>query len=258
MKLVNYEAFLIDLDGVLYVGGEPIDGAKETIDFLRENDYKFKFVSNSTQKRRKTISEKLNNWNFKISKGDIFTPPLAAVNHMKKADKNRCFLLSTDDIRTDFEENGIVITGEDADYVVIGDAGENFTYDLLNRAFRVVLSGAKIIALEKDKYWRSSKGLLLSAGPFVAALEYATGEEATIVGKPAKDFFMSALQDMKAEPVGTAMIGDDINTDIGGAKKCGLQGILVKTGKYREELVRKSNVKPDLLIDSIAKLPEYL
>ena len=144
------------------------------------------------------------------------------------------------------------------DFIVIGDAGDVFTYDRLNKALRLILDGAEILALEQDRYWMGADGLVLSTGPFVAALEYATGKNSVLMGKPSPDFFELALRDVNAQPDEAAMIGDDILTDIGGAQTLGMRGILVKTGKYRADLARGSVVTPDLVLDSIAKLADYL
>jgi HAD superfamily hydrolase (TIGR01458 family) len=144
------------------------------------------------------------------------------------------------------------------DYVVIGDAGEKMTYDLLNAAFRAVTGGAEIIALEKDRYWVAPDGVMLSAGPFVAALEFAAGKTATVVGKPSKAFFDMALRDMDLRPDQAAMVGDDIITDIAGARKTGMKAVLVRTGKFRDEILRSAVIKPTYVIDSIARLGDIL
>ncbi len=251
-------AFLIDLDGVLYVGKKPVEGSKECLNLMDDLGYKYRFVSNSTRRCRGSVAERLKGFGFDISPELIFTPPLAAVEYMKKLDKKRCFLLTTGDTHKDFEENGITVADEDVDFVVIGDAGDVFTYDRLNRALRLILNGAAILALEQDRYWMGSDGLVLSTGPFVAALEYAAGKSSELMGKPSKDFFELALRDIGVCPEEAAMIGDDILTDVGGAQAMGMGGILVKTGKYREDLVRGSGVKPDLVLDSIAKLADWL
>jgi HAD superfamily hydrolase (TIGR01458 family) len=123
---------------------------------------------------------------------------------------------------------------------------------------RILLEGAELLALEKDRYWREPDGLVLSAGPFVAALEYAAGIEAQLMGKPSAEFFRLALEDMDASPQETVMIGDDIHTDVGGAQEMGMSGILVRTGKYSEDTAKSSRVTPDMVLDSIARLPEQL
>ena len=120
------------------------------------------------------------------------------------------------------------------------------------------MNGAELIALEKDRYWMSPDGLSLSAGPFVSALEFATAKSATVIGKPSKAFFNSALKDMSLQPDQVAMIGDDIITDIGGANEAGMKSILVRTGKYRQDTLTNSGITPTYIIESFAHLAEIL
>jgi ribonucleotide monophosphatase NagD (HAD superfamily) len=94
----------------------------------------------------------------------------------------------------------------------------------------------------------------MSVGAFASALEYATGQQAIVVGKPSRDFFELGVRDMGLTPEQVAMVGDDIDSDIGGAQRAGMKGILVRTGKYREHLVAQSAVKPDLILDSVAAI----
>jgi HAD superfamily hydrolase (TIGR01458 family) len=255
---MRIRAFLIDLDGVLYTGKRPIAGARECLDLMDDRGYDYRFVSNSTRRCRTSIAERLKGWGYDISPDRIFTPPIAAVEYMRMSNRRRCFLITTGDVHAEFEEAGVTLTDENADFVVVGDAGDAFTYDRLNTALRLILDGAGILALEKDRYWMGSDGLVLSTGPFVAALEYATGRRSELMGKPSPEFFGLALRDMGVCPEEAAMIGDDIITDVGGAQKTGMKGILVKTGKYREDLVMDSKVAPELVLDSIAGLKEHL
>ena len=108
------------------------------------------------------------------------------------------------------------------------------------RAFRLAVDGAELIALQKNRFWQRADGLSLDVGPFVAALEYATGHEATVVGKPAAAFFEQALADAGEAAADAVMVGDDVESDVGGALRAGLAGILVRTGKYREDFVRRA------------------
>ncbi len=238
------KGFLIDLDGVMYIGEKPVAGAVELLGLLKEKGYAFRFVSNTTRKSRTAIVERLRKMGLEIPEDHVFTPPLAAIAYMQKAGRKRCFVLVTGDAIREFEDMCVCRPGEDADFVIIGDAGEKITYESMNAAFRSLMNGAGLIALEKDRYWMATDGLSLSAGPFVSALEYATGKHAVVVGKPSKDFFTLARQDMGLEPEETAMIGDDILTDIGGSQEAGMTGILVRTGKFREDILKSSVVKP--------------
>ena len=142
--------------------------------------------------------------------------------------------------------------------VVVGDLGEGFSYAALNRAFGHVMDGAELIALQKNRYWLTPDGLALDVGPFVAALEYATRRDALVVGKPSRDFFATILAGIPVEPGAAAMVGDDVESDIGGAQDAGLAGILVRTGKYREDALRDSGVEPAAVVGSIADVPALL
>ncbi len=251
-------AFLIDLDGVLYVGKSPIKGAKECLKLMEDRGYSYRFLSNSTRRCRSSVAKRLEGLGYDVHADCIFTPPLAAIEHMKKSGRDRCFLLTMGDVHEDFEAAGITVAEKDVDFVVLGDAGPQFTFERLNKALRLILDGAEVLALERDRYWMEPEGLVLSTGPFVAALEYAAGCKAKLMGKPSQEFFRLALKDMDAKPEDAAMIGDDIMTDVAGAQRLGMKGILVKTGKYRDDLAKSSGVTPDLTLESIACLTEHL
>ncbi len=230
------------------------------MDLLDELGYGYRFVSNTTSKCRRTLAKVLGGMGFEISEDHILTPAIAAAQKIRSRKEKRCFLLTRSDVGKDFQDAGVPLVeeGMEADYVVVGDAETEFTFDRLNRAFRLVMAGAKIIALEKDRYWMGCDGLCLSAGPLVCALEYATGTSAEVVGKPSPDFFGMALAELGISAYEGAMIGDDISSDVVGAQNAGMMGILVKTGKYSEETVKRSMVVPDLILDSIAELRSQL
>ena len=177
---------------------------------------------------------------------------------MQETGKHRAYLLTTGDGDRDFAGTCTDDGSTAVDYVIVGDAGDRVTYASMNHAFRCLMEGADLIALEKDRYWMDKDGLSLSAGPFAAALESATGKTATIVGKPAKAFFDLALRDMGLDARGVVMIGDDILTDIGGAQGAGMRGVLVRTGKFREDTLENAQVKPAAIINSLGDIRTIL
>jgi len=255
---MKYRGILFDIDGVLYVGDKGVDGAPALLNDLFARGVLFRCISNTTRSSRSTIAARLAKLGFSIAAEHIFTPAIAATSHLLSSGTRRCMLLTTIDVRKDFAISGVEIVEKDPGAVVIGDAGDLFTYSSMNTAFRALLSGAELIALERDRYWMDEDGLSLSAGPFVAGLEYASGAHAYLVGKPSKDFFAAALSSMGCSPSEVLMVGDDINTDIGGAQAAGIDAALVCTGKYREEMVRESGIDPDYLIPSVAHLNDIL
>jgi HAD superfamily hydrolase (TIGR01458 family) len=252
------KGFLIDLDGVLYIGDQPVEGARDAIRFLQDHGYKVRFVSNTTRKSRRTIANRLHAMGFSIPEEYIFTPALAAATWLKNHNKRSYYLLTTGDVEEDFDHEQTNAQSDKVELVIVGDAGDAITYGSMNTAFRYLIDGAELIALEKDRYWMAPDGISLSAGPFVTALEFATGKTAILMGKPSKAFFELALQDMGLTPGDVAMIGDDIHTDIAGAQMSGIMGILVRTGKFRKDAMRGIAIKPAYIIDSIAHLLDHI
>jgi phospholysine phosphohistidine inorganic pyrophosphate phosphatase len=113
-----------------------------------------------------------------------------------------------------------------------------------------------LLALGLTRYWQAEDGLRLDTGPFVKALEYASGQEAVVLGKPAKLFFATALQLLDLSANKTIMIGDDIRGDIDAAQQCGIKGLLVRTGKFRSHDI-KQGIRPYAILDSVADLPAW-
>jgi HAD superfamily hydrolase (TIGR01458 family) len=191
-----------------------------------------------------------------VPEEELSTPAALAVAHCVEHDRRRAMLLVRDDVKEDFAD--LEEVDEDVQAVVVGDLGEAFGYAVLNRAFGHVMDGAELIALQKNRYWLRPEGLALDVGPFVAALEYATRRDAFVVGKPSKDFFATILAGIPLDPEHAAMVGDDVETDVGGALDAGLAGILVRTGKYRDDALRDSGIAPTAVVDSIADVPALL
>lgn len=255
-RLESVDALLIDLDGVLYVEDDPIDGAKEAVDSFRDAGLGLRFVTNTTARSRRQTLERLKRLGFGVAEEELVTPAALARRRCAEAGHERVALIMNEDVKADFE--GLTEADSDVEAVIMGDLGEAFGFAILNRAFRLVMDGAELIALQKNRFWLTPDGLSLDAGPFVAAVEYATGKESLVVGKPARAFFDLTCDDLGSEPDRAAMIGDDVETDVGGAIRAGLAGVLVRTGKYREDFVRESKVEPTATVDSIAEVPALL
>jgi phospholysine phosphohistidine inorganic pyrophosphate phosphatase len=248
---------LLDIDGVLHVGEDPIDGAVETLEELRGMAAGVRLITNTTSKPRRRIIERLRAMGFEVAPEDVLTPASTALEHCRERGHRSVILLVPEGLREDLEGLEEPSAPEDADAVVLGDLGEGFNQAVLNRAFRALIGGAELIALQHNRYWRSAEGLVLDVGAWSAALEYGAGVEATVVGKPSQRFFAKALAGL-GEHEGALMVGDDVEADVGGALEAGIPGILVRTGKYRADKVAASGVEPTATIGSIAELPALL
>lgn len=220
---------LLDLDGVVYVGRTVLPGSLDAISRIRAAKLPLKFITNTTRRSLRRIVSDLAQLGLQVATEDVYTPAAIAQEFLRCRNL-KPFLVVHPDLREDF--SGPTTDGEEA--VVVGDAGEFFTYDLLNQAYRKLLRGAAFLALAKNRGFLDHDGdMSLDAGPFVAALEYASGREATVLGKPSRTFFTLAVEGLHCAVEDVVMIGDDAEADVGGAMAAGLMGILVQTGKYR-------------------------
>lgn len=255
-RLDGVEALLLDLSGVIYVQDEAVPGAAEALEQLREAGLRVRLVTNTTMRPRRSILERLDRLGIETDPAELLTPATLARRRCEEAGYDSVALVVLDELREDLE--GLEESGGGVDAVIVGDLGDRWDYQVLNRAFRRLIEGAELIALQKNRYWETAEGLSLDAGPFVAALEYAVGREAEVVGKPSPAFFELALGDLGVSADRAAMVGDDVEADVGGALDAGIAGILVRTGKYREEDVRASGIEPTATVDSIADVPDLI
>lgn len=251
---------LFDMDGVLYEGERAIPGAQEAIAWCREKSIPHLFLTNTTSRSRGVLVEKLAAMKITVSIEELLTPPVAASAWLQQNVAGPVALFVTAGTCEDF--SGITTAKTDAQEisaVVIGDLGEAWDFSTYNRAFRLLMhnSGAPLIALGLTRYWQAEDGLRLDVGPFIKGLEYATGREAVVLGKPAAPFFHTALDRLNASAEKTLMIGDDIRGDIDGAQKAGINGILVRTGKFRPDDL-ELGITPFDVLDSVASLPAWL
>lgn len=256
----SIRALLIDMDGVLYQGEKLIAGSREALDWIKAEGIPHLFVTNTTSRPRRQLVEKLARLGLEAEAEQIWTPPAAALRWLGEQVSGPIALYVPPATAKDFV--GLEIADPTSDQpvaaVVVGDYGARWTFDGLNEAFRRLMHASQppLVALGMTRYWQAEDGLRLDTGPFVAALEYACGRKATVVGKPAPAFFEAALAQLGVGGAETVMIGDDIRGDVGGAQQAGIRGLLVKTGKFRPEDL-DGEIRPADVLGSIADLPQW-
>ena len=251
-------AILLDLDGVVHVSGQPIPGAIDALDELRGQGHRLRFVTNNTTRSRATLADEVRGYGIELDDEELQTTAAAAARALAG---KRVLALVMAALVEDLE--GIELVGEGAEAVLLGGADETeetgrvFSYMNLARAFSELQAGADLYCLHKNRWWQTSRGPLLDSGAFVAGLEYASGVEATVLGKPSNAYFEAALDALDAEPALTWMVGDDLD-DISTAQGFGMKTVLVRTGKFRPDALERSTVVPDAVLSSIAFLPQWL
>jgi HAD superfamily hydrolase (TIGR01458 family) len=246
-------AALIDVDGVLHIDGDPIPGAVEALARLHEMNVPFRLLTNTTVRTRASLGSLLREIGFAVSDDEIITAPVATAAYVRRQYPGQsCYAIVKDDVLDDFAD--IPLTdGPDASVVIIGGAEENFTYQAMNHAFRLLLNGAAFIAIHRNTAWQTATGLTLDAGAFIKGLEHATGRRATVVGKPSSAFFRAGFRALILPPSRIVMVGDDLRQDILPAIRLGATGALVQTGKFRDADL--AHGAPDHLLASVAELP---
>jgi haloacid dehalogenase-like hydrolase len=171
--LEGVEGLLLDLSGVIYVEDQAVPGAAEALASLRGRGMPLRLVTNTTMRPRRSILERLERLGLEADPAELITPATLAASRCEEAGYDSVALVVLDELREDLE--GLEERGDPVDAVIVGDLGDRWDFEVLNRAFRQLMDGAALIALQRNRYWETADGLSLDAGPFVAALEYATG-----------------------------------------------------------------------------------
>ena len=248
------KAFLIDMDGTLYFKGEPCPGAIKAVNYLRQENYQLRFLTNTTAKTPKMLHAQMQALGFDIYENEIFNATYACLQYLRSQTDASCHFMVDDAVKAFFKE--ILVDDNAPDFVVVGDYGEGFDFHALNHAFRLLMNGAELIALQKGLYWFSAEGMFLDCGAFVTLLEAAAGKTAKVMGKPSETFFKIALESLQISPSEAVVIGDDITSDIVGAENMKMRSILVRTGKFKPNQLENPVAKPTWVLESVSALAQ--
>ena len=254
-------AYCFDLDGTLYRGDAAIPGAVAILGRLRVAGVPFRCLSNTSSRPRAAILARLRSYGFDIREDELLTATLAAGTLMHGRGHRRILPILAPAALTDLA--GFELAGgtsgkpsRPADAVLVGDLGDGWSDALMQEAFQQIMGGAGFIAVSRDRYWRRGEALVLDCGAYVAGLEYATGREAVIAGKPSSLFYAAALASLGNPPPGdVAMVGDDPWSDVAGAQLAGMQGWFVASGKADAAMVASAGIAPERSLGSVAELP---
>ncbi|XP_054974822.1 phospholysine phosphohistidine inorganic pyrophosphate phosphatase [Sorex araneus] len=258
-RLAGVRGVLLDISGVLYDGGEDggkaIPGSVEAVARLKQSGLRVRFCTNESQKTREALVRQLRALGFDVSEEEV-TAPAPAARQLLRERSLRPHLLVHDGIRSEFDG----IDTSNPNCVVLGDAGDDFSYRNMNAAFQVLMALQEplLISLGTGRYYKETSGLMLDVGAYMRALEYACGISAHVVGKPSPEFFQLALRELGVGAHQAVMIGDDIVGDVGGAQRCGMRALQVRTGKFRPSDEQHPEVKADGHVDNLAEAVDLL
>lgn len=251
------KAFIFDLDGTLYIGDEAIPGAKETLEWVRSQGSKVRFVTNNPRFSSEFYSKKLNDLGIPATEEEIVTSAKFTAEYLKSHSKfGEIFILGEDQLRQELLSAGLTVVDTDPDTVIVS-FDTTLTYEKLMVAYRALRKGAHFIATNPDVVCPTPDGGLMDAGATIAALEASTGRKnEAVIGKPSKLLAELLVKELDVSAENCVIVGDRLNTDIRLGKQIGMKTVWIRA--FDEALPESIEEQPDHIINSIAELPEIL
>ncbi|MFW0783189.1 HAD-IIA family hydrolase [Gordonia sp. CPCC 206044] len=252
---------LLDIDGVMVTSWKALPGAVQAVETLAEQGYPRMFLTNTTSRSRGEIASLLTDCGFAVEPDEILTAAKLTAEYLAAHHPGkRVWVLNQGPIVEDM--TGVETTDDPsrAQVVVLGGAGPVFTHEALSTVLELMVAGVPVIAMHRSMTWSTAHGLSIDTGVYLEGLEKAAGRKIRAIGKPSPLGFRAAVEILQLEPTQVVMVGDDMHNDVLGAQAAALVGVLVRTGKFREEALRdlqrdEFGPVPDHVIDSIADLP---
>ena len=263
MRLADlFDCFLIDLDGVVYVGESPTEGAVEAIGLLKKSGKIVIFLTNDPGKTAAEYSDKLRGMGIVVSPGDVVTSGMAIAYHIRNSypdiEDKRAYVVGSSALKDEIRLTGLKLVGGEearkADFVIVGGHPE-FHYEEMKLATLALRGGAAFFATNRDPAYPSPEGLIPATGAMLASIETACGRKAVVAGKPEVIMFEVALAEhLHRDRERFAIIGDRIDTDVQGGRNAGIAAILALSGSTTEEDITHSEIKPDYVIRDLRDL----
>lgn len=253
--MVKNKAFIIDMDGTILHGGAEIPGSFQFLKKLMDNNIPFRVITNSVSKSVEDMAVKMKNAGFDISASFIINPIIAVNSFLEERNKNSYFFVGSSDIQSQlsiqpsFENNPEYIILCDFEYI-------NCNYTLLNQIYKYLVNGAELLSTSYSDFYLSKEGPKVDTGAFTKMFEILGNQQATIFGKPSSMLYEVALKQMGVDKEDVIAIGDDVLTDIKGAKDYGITSALVQTGKYKSG--DEDKIKPELILENLGEMNKYL
>lgn len=249
---MRYKGYLIDLDGTIYRGKEPIPAGRRFVEQLQQRQIPFRFLTNNTTKSPETVAARLaNEFDIHVTAETVYTATLATIDFMKDAGKgNKVYIIGEPGLREPILAAGFEWEETAPDYVVVGLDNE-VTYEKFVAATLAIQKGAMFIGTNPDKNIPTERGLLPGAGAVIAFLETATQQTATYIGKPEAIIMDKAVELLGLAKSEVVMVGDNYLTDIRAGIDNGIDSLLVLSGFTQKEDVPNLPVPPTYIVDSL-------
>lgn len=263
---------LFDIDGVLVTSWKPIPGARETLRTLADNQIARSYLTNTTTKTRTQIAGLLTDAGMDVTPDEVITAAVLTADFVRdRYPDARCFLVNSGVIADDMPGIDLVSSidtrggpmPETPDVVLLGGAGPEYDHVTLSWVYDWMAQGVPVVAMHRSTSWTTTDGLRIDTGMYLLGMEEVSGRKATAVGKPAPEGFLASAARLGVEPDEMYIVGDDLNNDVLAGQVVGMTGVLVRTGKFRQDTLDRwaadeFAMQPNNVIESVADLPELL
>lgn len=257
---------LFDIDGVLVTSWQPIPGAPEALRALAVHRIAASYLTNTTTRTRREIAEALTAAGMAVRPDEVVTAAALTAEYVRSHHPGaRCLLVNDGDVTEDMPGVDVVTdpAAGEPDVILLGGAGPQFCHDTLSRVYEWMAQGVPVVAMHRSTAWKTADRLLIDTGMYLIGMEQTSGRSAVAVGKPAPAGFLAAAARLGVDPAEMVMVGDDLNNDVLAAQVVGMTGVLVRTGKFRQDTLDRwaadeFAMQPDHVLDSAADLPGLL
>ncbi|MFW9989846.1 MAG: HAD-IIA family hydrolase [Candidatus Odinarchaeota archaeon] len=249
-KLLEKKSFFFDLDGTLYLGNKLFKGVPKLIELIKKKNKPFFFLSNNSSRSTSNYIKKLTAFNLNITIENIILSQHPTIDFLKKKQYHKIFLMGTTSLKKEFEQEGFELTEKNPEILVLA-FDQELTYQRLVNATKFLLNNIPYIATHPDDRCPTEDGYIPDAGGIAALLKKATGREPKVFGKPNKDMILFKLEQLGIAPKDAVLFGDRLYTDIKMGKEAGITTCCVLSGETTIEMIKKSEIKPDFILNGI-------
>jgi NagD protein len=254
-ELRTRKGFICDMDGVIYLGNQLLPGVAEFVNWLNENDKRFLFLTNSSERSPKELRQKLQRMGLDIGEEHFYTSALATAAFLKKqAPGCTAFVIGAPGLLNALYDVGVTMNDVDPDYVIVGETA-SYNYEVITKAVRLVLNGARLIATNSDLTGPTEFGIAPACRSLVAPIELATGKRAYFMGKPNPLMMRTGLQLLGVHSEEAAMVGDRMDTDVIAGMESGLATVLVLSGCTSRTDVNDYPYRPTYILNGVGDIP---
>ncbi len=253
-QILEKVGFISDMDGVIYHGNKILDGVKEFVNWMIDNDKKFVFLTNSPEKTPHELSMKLERMGLSVSADHFYTSAMATAEflHSQKPDCT-AYVIGEAALTKALYDQSIYMNDVNPDYVVVGET-RTYNFEKLEKAIELVNNGAKLIGANPDITGPTERGVMPATGSLIAPIEIATGKKAYFVGKPNPLMLRHGLKKLNCHSNEIAFIGDRMDTDIIAGIESNVDTVLVLSGVTSMEDIDKFPYRPKYIANGVGDL----